>query len=58
MERDIVCGMEIKNTLKAPSTEYKGKTYFFCSDLCKVQFKQDPEKYLNKDGRIEYEHHH
>ena len=48
MERDIVCEMEIKDTIKAPGTVYKGKTYFFCSDLCMVQFKQAPEKYVKK----------
>ena len=58
MERDIVCGMDIKNTIKAPAIVYKGITYFFCSDLCKVQFKQDPEKYVNKEGGINHKNHH
>lgn len=58
MERDVVCGMEIKNTMKAPATIYKGKTYFFCSDLCMTQFKQEPEKYLKEANGEEHKYHH
>ncbi|MDN5397107.1 MAG: YHS domain-containing protein [Chryseobacterium sp.] len=27
---------------------YKGKTYGFCSSLCKDEFKKNPEKYVQK----------
>ncbi|MBU0559797.1 MAG: YHS domain-containing protein [Bacteroidetes bacterium] len=57
MERDLVCGLEIENKITAPATVYKGKTYFFCSDLCVIQFKQDPEKYVKKDDGEEHKHH-
>lgn len=43
---DLVCGMEIDpNTAKFKS-EFKGKTYYFCSPSCKQQFDNDPEKYV------------
>lgn len=58
MELDPVCKMEIKNINEAPSTEYKGVKYFFCTDLCKIQFENDPEKFLIKDVSKEHEHKH
>lgn len=58
MERDIVCGMEVKNLIKAPAKVYKGKSYFFCSNLCKIQFEQDPEKYYKKEVDMKEPHHH
>jgi YHS domain-containing protein len=48
MVQDPVCGMEIKDTPKAISLIHKGKTFFFCTDLCKIQFEQNPEKYIKK----------
>ncbi len=49
MERDPVCGMEIKDTNKTEKIEYKGKVYYFCSTLCKIQFEQEPEKFTKKN---------
>jgi len=58
MERDPVCGMEINDITNAEKTEYKGKTYYFCTTLCKIQFGQNPEKYVQKDNGDEHKHHH
>ena len=58
MIHDPVCGMEIKDINSAEKTEYKGKTYYFCTTLCKVQFEQDPEKYVKKDDDEHMGHHH
>lgn len=59
MIQDPVCGMEIKDISKAEKTDYKGKTYYFCSTLCMVQFQQNPEKYVKKDDDgDEHKHHH
>lgn len=55
---DPVCGMEIKEIFKAEKLEYKGKTYYFCSTLCKIQFEKEPEKYIKKDDGNENHHHH
>ncbi len=57
MERDPVCGMEIKNTIKAERIEYKGKAYYFCSTLCKIQFEQEPGKYAEIDDENSDSHH-
>lgn len=41
---DPVCGME--TTTDTPqSSDYDGKTYYFCSDKCKKVFADDPKKY-------------
>jgi YHS domain-containing protein len=42
--KDPVCGMEIE-TAAAVTTTHEGKTYYFCSDNCRQQFKADPAKY-------------
>jgi YHS domain-containing protein len=45
---DPVCGMEIdEKTVKAKS-EYKGKTYCFWGPMCKLEFDENPEKYIQK----------
>ena len=44
---DPVCLMKVKKDGNALKYEYKGQTYYFCSENCQEQFKQDPEKYLN-----------
>ena len=58
MIHDPVCGMEIKDIAKAEKFEYKGTIYYFCSTLCKIQFEQNPEKYVKKDDSDEHKHHH
>jgi Cu+-exporting ATPase len=40
---DPVCGMKAKG--KGP-VEYRGDTYFFCSDKCVAKFRAAPETYL------------
>ena len=47
MELDPVCGMTIDPKEAAGTSDYKGKTYYFCAPGCKRSFDKDPEKYLN-----------
>ncbi len=47
MAKDPVCGMEVDEKEAAGKSEYKGKTYYFCSPGCKKGFDENPEKYLN-----------
>ena len=50
-QKDPVCGMDVeKDTAKAAgrTSEYKGKTYYFCSEGCKKRFNDAPEHY--KEG--------
>lgn len=45
MERDVVCGMQIDRAKAAGSSQYQGKTYYFCSKSCKAKFDASPTKY-------------
>jgi YHS domain-containing protein len=41
-----VCGMMV-NENTAPSTEYKGKIFYFMNPIHKEMFQKDPEKFLS-----------
>jgi YHS domain-containing protein len=48
LTRDPVCGMSvsIKKAEKAGMKSlYRGKTFYFCSNECKRQFDQNPDRY-------------
>ena len=45
MVKDPVCGMDVDEKTAVVTAEYKGKTYYFCCDGCKVNFQQLPELY-------------
>jgi YHS domain-containing protein len=40
--------MQVDPKKAAGSSEYQGKTYYFCSVGCKRKFDQNPELYANK----------
>src|SRR5215207_3452882 len=44
-ERDPVCGMQL-DPEEALEYEYAGRTYHFCSETCRQQFKATPEHFL------------
>jgi YHS domain-containing protein len=44
--KDPVCGMEVDRDTDL-KTEHDGETYYFCSRGCKLDFEEDPEKYLD-----------
>jgi YHS domain-containing protein len=50
MAIDPVCGMEVDEKEAAATSEYKGKTYYFCAFGCKKAFDENPEKYLESSG--------
>lgn len=57
MAKDPVCGMTVEED-KAPATsEYKGKTYYFCAPGCKKAFDANPEQFLNGEGGHDHGHH-
>jgi YHS domain-containing protein len=47
MSKDPVCGIQVNEQQATAKSEYLGKTYSFCSQSCKQQFDQSPERYLN-----------
>src|ERR1700742_2320716 len=44
--KDPVCNMDVVPATARGSADYKGKTYYFCSQGCVNKFNADPEKYL------------
>ncbi|HEV8397154.1 MAG TPA: YHS domain-containing protein [Vicinamibacterales bacterium] len=45
METDVVCGMQIDPSKAAGTSQYNGKTYYFCSASCKAKFDANPKQY-------------
>lgn len=50
MAKDPVCGMQVNEASASAKTEYGGKTYYFCSPVCKTTFVRDPEAYASKSS--------
>src|SRR4029453_16085276 len=48
-ERDVVCGMMVDPANAAGSSEYEGKTYYFCGKGCKARFDTDPARYVRPE---------
>jgi Cu+-exporting ATPase len=47
---DPVCGMTVDPAKAGPAglvTEHDGKTYYFCGKGCLLEFRDDPEHYLD-----------
>ncbi len=45
MQKDPVCGMQVDPARAAGSSEYNGRTYYFCSAHCMQKFDKDPKRY-------------
>jgi Cu+-exporting ATPase len=45
MDKDAVCGAAVSRDTVAGQSRFQGKTYFFCSPLCKERFDADPQNY-------------
>ena len=48
MEKDPVCGMNVKTDEAAGRSEYQGKSYFFCAVSCKERFDRNPQTFVVK----------
>ncbi|HWQ48458.1 MAG TPA: YHS domain-containing protein [Methanosarcina sp.] len=46
---DVVCKMQIDKNAAEFTSEYKGKTYYFCVLSCKKKFDENPEKYIGSE---------
>jgi len=46
MEQDVICGMEVDPAKAAATSQYGGKTYYFCSKSCKTKFDANPAQYV------------
>ncbi len=50
---DPVCGMTVVKANAKGTFDYKGTTYYFCSNGCKEAFAKEPEKYLQAPAKGE-----
>ncbi len=50
MALDPVCHMDVDPARAAASTEYEGRTFYFCAPGCRERFIADPERYLAPDA--------
>lgn len=48
MVKDLVCSIQIDENLSKVTSEYQGKTYYFCSEACKEQFNAKPTSYAEE----------
>jgi Cu+-exporting ATPase len=51
--KDPVCGMDVDTETSQLSLEHDGTTYWFCGKGCLLEFKDDPEKYLDPEFKPE-----
>lgn len=49
VETDPVCGMAVDSATSQLSFEHEGKTWWFCSKGCLLEFRDDPERFLAPD---------
>lgn len=49
--RDPICNMEVDEQTAAANSEYRGKTYYFCSEDCKEEFDQNPQQYATQGAQ-------
>ena len=47
-QRDPVCNMEVDEQSAAGRSQYRGQTYYFCTESCKDEFDQNPEMYVDQ----------
>ncbi len=50
MATDPVCGMQVDEATAAETAEHQGQTYYFCCKGCRMEFEDEPEKYLSREG--------
>lgn len=49
MERDLVCGMDVNPGNAPAQSNYRGRTYYFCSPECKEKFEREPQLYVGQE---------
>ncbi len=52
MAQDLVCGMQVDESNPPAKSDYKGRTYYFCSLDCKQTFDNNPEEYVKSEDEM------
>jgi len=48
MAKDPVCDMSVDEKTAKFKSEHMGKTYYFCSQMCKATFDKNPTRYAGE----------
>ena len=48
-ETDLVCGMKVNPQTPPFKMLYQGRTYYFCSGVCRHLFEREPKKYIKTE---------
>ncbi len=51
MAADPVCKMEVDEKTAKYKSEYKSKIYYFCVEICKNAFDENPQKYIQQSPK-------
>jgi YHS domain-containing protein len=46
---DPVCGMEVQTDTAEQTAQHEGTTYYFCGKGCRLDFEEDPARFLAPD---------
>ena len=44
---DPVCGMSVVIATATQTVQFQGTTYYFCGKGCRLEFEEDPERFLD-----------
>jgi YHS domain-containing protein len=50
MAVDPVCKMKVDEKTAKYRSDYQGRTYYFCAQMCKEAFEENPQQYLRPSG--------
>jgi YHS domain-containing protein len=50
MAVDPVCKMKVDEKTAKYRSDYQGRTYYFCAQMCKETFEENPQQYLRPSG--------
>ncbi len=46
---DPVCGMQVEIETAQHTAQHGTETYYFCSKGCRLEFEDDPDRYLDPE---------
>jgi YHS domain-containing protein len=50
MVKDPVCGMQVEERQAKANAQHQGRTFYFCSNECRQQFQQEPDRYARQSA--------
>jgi YHS domain-containing protein len=50
---DPVCGMAVDKATAPATREFKGRTYYFCTEGCAQSFSENPTRYVGTGAAID-----